>query len=57
MNTIGNFYFDNWLAIETSHFYIFICCNDDSVAGINFFLSKNVFRSTGTISFYLNRNS
>ena len=57
VNTIRNFYFQQWLSVKTGHFHIFICRDNDTITGSNFFIGQNIFCSAGTVSFRFYRNS
>ena len=49
---------DNYrFAVEPSHFYIFICGDNNAVTFCNFFRGQRIFYAAGTVGFYLGRNA
>ena len=57
MNAVGNAGDNYRFAVKPSHFYIFICGNDNAVTFCDFVRGQRIFYAAGTVGFYLGRNA
>ena len=57
MDAVGNAGDNYRFAVKPSHFYIFICRDNNAVTFCNFLCGQRIFHAAGTIGFYLGRNA